>query len=368
MTISLPPIFVADPQEGISEMLDSMILRYVPAFNGVVLAHSDLRLSSSKAVIQFDCPYATCRITFNALVWSPAIGMKLSAKINILSTDHIGLLAHDVFNVSIPKHHIPSTEFTFQHGPAENDPSFGAGAWGAVEDTRASPTAVGAWGEAEDVATGTWVRSSGGERLGGDDGIVEFIVVGLSTANNTLTLIGSLQPDPFSPSHVPETALSNPSLSYSTSTKRRRLEGAAQPDENDDDLEMGDPDRWDAPTDSEKTLTAVPVANISSSSSSASISAPAIPIPIPHIPSDSEDSDSEDVSAALLRKRAEAQKQAEEEQRVLDQERERPKDKKKKKRKEAEDPEGVTGVGAEVQGERKKKKKKRAASEVEASL
>lgn len=28
MTISLPPIFVQDPIEGIEEMLDSMILRY----------------------------------------------------------------------------------------------------------------------------------------------------------------------------------------------------------------------------------------------------------------------------------------------------------------------------------------------------
>jgi DNA-directed RNA polymerase I subunit RPA43 len=97
MTISLPPIFVQDPTEGIEEMLDSMILRYVlfkgmqphesivhacpgrfvPSLNGVVLAHSNLRLSSEKAAIQFDCPYATCHITFEALVWSPAIGMKL---------------------------------------------------------------------------------------------------------------------------------------------------------------------------------------------------------------------------------------------------------------------------------------------------
>lgn len=102
--------------------------------------------------------------------------MKLS------STDHIGLLAHDIFNVSIPKHHIPLSEFVFQHRPAENDPAFG---WGATEnvdadgDTDMAQTSA-AWGPGADTnaAIGTWVRINGGEPLGGDSGEVEFTVVG----------------------------------------------------------------------------------------------------------------------------------------------------------------------------------------------
>lgn len=116
--------------------------------------------------------------------------LKLSAaKVKISSTDHIGLLAHDVFNVSIPKHHIPSSEFVFQHGPAENDPTFGsaAAAWGAAPSPNAlggaaSGLGSGAWGvEGEDAAVGIWVGADGGQVLGGESGIVEFTVVGSVT-------------------------------------------------------------------------------------------------------------------------------------------------------------------------------------------
>lgn len=122
-----------------------------------------------------------------------------AAKVKVSSTDHIGLLAHDVFNVSIPKHHIPSSEYVFQHGPAENDPLYGAGAatveadtiWGVDEDADMPILPVedsAGWGatsggkEDEDVdvdaALGTWVHVEGDEKLGGESGNVEFTVVG----------------------------------------------------------------------------------------------------------------------------------------------------------------------------------------------
>jgi hypothetical protein len=116
--------------------------RYVPALQGVVLSHSNLAFTSDTALILPDSPFARCTITFKALVWSPRVGMKLSAysheissesithklsegKINLCSPDHISLLIHRTFNVSILRHHLPFEEYEFEYGPAENDPEFG---------------------------------------------------------------------------------------------------------------------------------------------------------------------------------------------------------------------------------------------------
>ena len=51
--------------------------RYVPALQGVMLAHNSLQFTTPKAVIKGDCPFANCTVSFDATVWSPRIGMKL---------------------------------------------------------------------------------------------------------------------------------------------------------------------------------------------------------------------------------------------------------------------------------------------------
>jgi DNA-directed RNA polymerase I subunit RPA43 len=75
------------------------------------------------------------------------------------------LLVHKTFNVSIPRNHIPSG-WSFQYGPAENDPEYGPGA--ATETERAV--------EEEDV--GVWLHDQTAERLGGDEGFLSFTVIG----------------------------------------------------------------------------------------------------------------------------------------------------------------------------------------------
>ena len=52
--------------------------RYIPSLKGVVLLHSNLQFQQPNATIQGDCPFATCHITFDAMVWSPTVGMQLS--------------------------------------------------------------------------------------------------------------------------------------------------------------------------------------------------------------------------------------------------------------------------------------------------
>ncbi|KAF8070208.1 hypothetical protein FPV67DRAFT_1006801 [Lyophyllum atratum] len=192
LVVSIAPVFAGNPRAGVEEMLDSMVMRYIPALRGVVLSHSNLRFLSDKAKIKDDSPFLICDVEFDATIWSPHAGMKLVGKVNLCSPDHVSLLLHRTFNVSIPRHHIPKGEWEFEYGPAENDPEFGP-------DTNADAVE-----EAEGDGGGKWVHHLTNEKLGGADGFLEFTVIGLIVANEMLSLLGSIQPDPFSPEHVPE--------------------------------------------------------------------------------------------------------------------------------------------------------------------
>jgi DNA-directed RNA polymerase I subunit RPA43 len=108
---------------------------------------------------------------------------RLVGKINLFSPDHVSLLVHRTFNISIPRHHIPSDVWEFAYGPAENDPEFGPKA-SAVEDdvdmesnTTDQPAETTAEDEGPD-SIGRWIHHSTSETMGGQDGFVEFTVVG----------------------------------------------------------------------------------------------------------------------------------------------------------------------------------------------
>ncbi|KAL1707493.1 hypothetical protein EV121DRAFT_199156 [Schizophyllum commune] len=193
LVISIPPAFTADPSRGALEMLDSMVMRYIPAFEGVVLSHSHLEFLSRAAQIRNECPFLVCKIGFSATVWHPHIGQKLVGKINLSSPDHISLLLHRTFNVSIPRRHIPEGQWEFEYGAAEIDPEFGPAAADAEVDEDEKPV--------ESDTGGRWVHHLTREPLGGDAKYLSFTVIGLTIANDMLSLIGSIQPDPFDPRH-----------------------------------------------------------------------------------------------------------------------------------------------------------------------
>ncbi|KAG7098880.1 hypothetical protein E1B28_000780 [Marasmius oreades] len=224
LVVSVPPIFSIDPKSGVAEMLDSMIMRYIPAFEGVVLSHSNPRFLEKQASIRADCPFLICKISFDATVWRPRVGMKLVGKINLCSPDHVSLLVHKTFNVSIPRHHIPTDQYVFEYGPAENDPEFGV-AQGGAEDVEK---------EAENCG-GRWIDKSTDMRLGEPDGHLEFTVVGLTIANEMLSLLGSIQSDPFSPSHIhlPTAKASETSDAEKVDTQLRTLTPADEEEEDD---------------------------------------------------------------------------------------------------------------------------------------
>lgn len=99
----------------------------------------------------------------------------LAGRVTLCSPDHVSLLVHRTFNVSIPRHHIPTDQWEFEYGPAENDPEFGN-----VEDEDAGAT-EDVQGDDEQATTdqrGRWVHKITDDRLGGKDRWLHFTVVG----------------------------------------------------------------------------------------------------------------------------------------------------------------------------------------------
>ncbi|TFK53676.1 hypothetical protein OE88DRAFT_1655913 [Heliocybe sulcata] len=242
------------------ELEDACVVRYVPALQGVVLAHSNLQFLEQKASIKADCPYAVCNVGFDTTVWSPRVGMKLVGRVNLCSPDHISLLVHRTFNVSIPRHHIPTDQWEFEYGPAENDPEFGPH---AVQDEEDGPMNADEGSSQNEDETheieggGRWVHKITGDRLGGTGRQLEFTVIGLTVANNMLSLIGSIQPDPFSPDHVPVNMSSIQAEAEPNEDEAPVLdEGEVDSDEDDDPFaklgKMGD----EAKRKAEETATA----------------------------------------------------------------------------------------------------------------
>ena len=98
----------------------------------------------------------------------------IAGKINLCSPDHISLLVHRTFNVSIPRHHITTDSYEFEYGPAENDPEFGAG-----QEKTDEGDAVAEDGAEEHVdGGGRWVHKLTGVKIGDPEGHLEFTVVG----------------------------------------------------------------------------------------------------------------------------------------------------------------------------------------------
>jgi DNA-directed RNA polymerase I subunit RPA43 len=164
-----------------------------------MLAHSNIQFLTKTATIKGDCPFAICEVAFEATVWSPQIGMSLGqssrvinlpskadtesdsvGRINLCSPDHVSLLVHRTFNVSIPRHHMPTDHWEFEYGPAENDPEFAPDSDEAAE--------VGGE-EANGHGGGKWMHKITGDRLGGPDGFLTFTIIGCACVHAPSSLV-----------------------------------------------------------------------------------------------------------------------------------------------------------------------------------
>lgn len=221
--ISLPPRFAGDARRGVEEILDNLVMRYVPSLHGVLLSHKDHKFASNVAIMYAEGPYPTTQVEFDAGVWAPEVGMRITGRISLHTTDHIALLVHRTFNASIDRAHIPGDgEWEYVHGPVENDPEIGS------EERQG------------DEESGRWINSQTGETLGGESGLVEFTVIGYTIVNQMLSLHGSLQPDPFDPDHYTARHTTT-QPSESTQAKGERIEEVTDDEAEVEEEELAAP-------------------------------------------------------------------------------------------------------------------------------
>lgn len=189
--------------------------------------------------------------------------MRLEGQLKLSTPSHISLLIHGIFNASITAAHLPSTKsptmtvedeqyewHNFDDGEVYDDEHGDAKIDGNGEGGDEGEEGYGA-GDADrmdgEKSTGYWLNRETGLRLGEDtDGRVSFTVVGLTIANNLLSVYGSLLKAPFSvpaPSSVPQsTAQGRPTNGdlAAADEPARRVRFRFNENEDDDDDESED--------------------------------------------------------------------------------------------------------------------------------
>ena len=107
-----------------------------------------------------ESPFSVTELEFAALVWSPSIGQRLKGRVTLCSPDHISLLVHHTFNVTIPKEFIDTNAFKYAHDSVNNG--------------------------------GRWVNKYSTQVLAQIDNVLEFTIIETNINNQMLTLTGSL--------------------------------------------------------------------------------------------------------------------------------------------------------------------------------
>ncbi|MCO5565878.1 hypothetical protein L7F22_019553 [Adiantum nelumboides] len=250
--LCIPPVLMHDAQKAAEEQLDTLVMRYVPQFEGVLMSHSNLKFKQRLGKIDGDGAFANVLVGVSGRVWAPKIGMRLEGKIKLSTPSHVSLLVHGTFNASITSGHLPSIQ-EMAHMPRENGfewQEFSEDEYEdvAMEDPAEKSSEEPVDGEnpvetesgepndelptnGEEVgekSTGCWIDKKTGERLGGKTGTVTFTVVGITIANHMISIHGSLLRKPFSipaPTYVPNSSsLSSQKQNYSATSNQNSTE------------------------------------------------------------------------------------------------------------------------------------------------
>lgn len=98
----LHPSKTDDVQQGVLELLSSLLLRYNEEYDGVVLAYFDLKICDWTAkILNGLSPYLSLKLKAKLLLFSPKPGMLLEGKVNKVEKDYIGVIVLGIFNAAI---------------------------------------------------------------------------------------------------------------------------------------------------------------------------------------------------------------------------------------------------------------------------
>ncbi|KAE8233369.1 hypothetical protein CF326_g1594 [Tilletia indica] len=211
LNMPIAPVWWKHPLGAVRELFDTMVMRYVPQLNGILIAHEEHTFLTGTAEIRSDSAFATVPVKVKCTIWAPSIGMRLEGKIVYSNTDVVSLLLNGTFNAAIPAAHLPPNQYEFVH----ND-------YSGAADSQAVDGA-----EDEDFGAhspGFWRRKRDKTQLGGSSGQLTFTCFGITVANQLLFLRGSLLDDPLSASQGGGDRSSTDPSSTSPSVDARALQ------------------------------------------------------------------------------------------------------------------------------------------------
>ncbi|KAK0175321.1 hypothetical protein PV327_009078 [Microctonus hyperodae] len=100
--VALHPFHLNDLNKALHEIISSSINFYDSELKGLLLSYKNPKLLSSLGSILYDNHYIHVDIEADFYVFKPEIGSVLSGIVNKQAINHIGVLVHKAFNVSIP--------------------------------------------------------------------------------------------------------------------------------------------------------------------------------------------------------------------------------------------------------------------------
>lgn len=99
LTLSIPPVHASQPMVALVELFDSLVMRFVPPLNGILISHGTAYFIVDEAeaeknaqgaqvdhqwtgvgpssLIGADAAFATSRVAVECCVWRPKVGMKV---------------------------------------------------------------------------------------------------------------------------------------------------------------------------------------------------------------------------------------------------------------------------------------------------
>ncbi|XP_076170031.1 RNA polymerase I subunit F [Ptiloglossa arizonensis] len=99
----LHPFHLTDLNAALNEILSSNLNFYDAELKGFLLAYKNPKLLSPLGEIIYDTCFIHIDIEADFYIFRPEVGCSLKGIINKKGLDHIGVLVHKAFNVSIPK-------------------------------------------------------------------------------------------------------------------------------------------------------------------------------------------------------------------------------------------------------------------------
>ncbi|XP_029167711.1 uncharacterized protein MAL13P1.304 [Nylanderia fulva] len=101
--LALHPYHLTNIQRGLNQILKSSLNSYDKELNGFVLTFKNPKLLSNVGELLYDSPFIHVDIEADFYLFRPMVGSYLKGIVNKKGLDHIVVLVHKIYTVSIPK-------------------------------------------------------------------------------------------------------------------------------------------------------------------------------------------------------------------------------------------------------------------------